>query len=199
MRYPSGPQSSNRWQRLATFDETVLREIYRDTTATLPAVLTVAAVMFISSLGGFLWIVLEGAPRQSEFFIESVVIGSIAATGLFFVWAGLVAVITGQIGQQGNNTALTGTVRTLAFATTPFVFSALIFIPGLSFAVTLISISLLLLSTTLATQTSIGGSIGRALGANIFGFFIWITVLSALISRSDTFAPAIFIWDRFGI
>ena len=192
------PLPSNRWQRLAAFDSNVLHEIHRDTTATTAGILTVLAVMFASSLGGFIWIVLEDAPQKAEFFIESVVGGTFIATGMFFVWAGLVAATAGQLGRV-DNAALAATARTLAFATVPFAVSFLIFIPGLEFTVSLIAIALLFLSTTLAVQTALNLPIGRAVGANAVGFFLWLIVLSTLMSRDNSFAPAVFLWERFGV
>ena len=193
-----------RWQRLATFDAHVLSEVYHDDGATLASVLTVAAVMLASSLGGLFWALLEGTPDLTGFVIESVVIGAAAATGMFFVWAGLVAVITGQTafarsGRPTDSRALRATVRTLAFSTVPFGWSVFIFVPGVAFEVTLISMGLLLLSTTLATQTALGSSLGRALGANVVGFFLWLTVLGELMSFRDQFAPAPFLFELGGL
>ena len=122
MRQWLGPNPGARWKRLATFDGAVLQEIYRDTTAVVPAMLTVALVMFVSALGGLLWAVLEDVPDKLGFFLDSVVIGALVATGMFFVWAGLVAAMAGQVGRQ-DSAALTATVRTLSFATVPFTFS----------------------------------------------------------------------------
>jgi hypothetical protein len=203
-RMPRGagePAPMKRWQKLATFDSQVLQEVYRDRGATAAAVMTVAVVMFLSSLGGYLWALFEDA-ESTDFLIESVVVGSLAATGMFFVWAGLVALITGQLASPGtgrpDNEALRATVRTLAFATVPFGWSFLIFVPGIEYEVTLISVGLLLLSTTLATQVAAGGSLGKALGANLVGFFLWSRVLSELMGRSEQYAPAVFIWELGG-
>ena len=199
-----GPQPIRRWQRLATFDSQVLSEVYRDESATLAAVLTVVVVMFVSSLGGFAWAALEKAPDLTDFLVESVLIGSLAAVGMFFVWAGLVAVVTGQaaggaVRGRADGQAFRATVRTLAFASVPFGWSVFIFVPGAEYEITLISLGLLLLSTTLATQTAIGGSLGRALGANLIGFFVWVAVLSALMSRENLYAPAVFLWELGGL
>lgn len=209
-RMPSGgspgggsPRPMSRCQRLATFDQRVLSEVYRDEGATLASVFTVAIVMLVSSLGGLLWAVLEDLPDLADFAIESVVIGSAVATGMFFVWAGLVALITGQAGGQmggrPDNRALRAAVRTLAFSTVPFGWSVFIFVPGAAFEVTLISMGLLLLSTTLATQTVLQSSFPRALGANVVGFFLWSAVLSELMSRQDFYAPAVFLWELGGL
>ena len=193
-----GPNPGARWQRLATFDGAVLQEIYRDTTAVVPAMLTVALVMFVSAVGGLLLAVLEDVPDKLGFFLDFVVIGALVATGMFFVWAGLVAAMADQVGRQ-DGAALRATVRTLSFATVPFTFSFFIFLPGLGYAVTLLSVGLLLLSTTLATQTALGTSLARALGSNLFGFVLWLIVLSALSDRDGQFAPPIFLWERFGL
>ncbi len=100
-------------------------------------------------------------PGIGAFALESVLEGSLAVSGLFFVWAGLVALLTWQ-GQRPEPEALAATVRTLAFAAVPFGWSFLIFVPGIEYPVTLIALGLLLLSTTLATQTAVGGSLGRS-------------------------------------
>jgi len=190
----------SRWQRLATFDGQVLSEVYRDDGATLASVLTVAVVMTVSSLGGLLWAFLEDAPKLGEFALDSVLIGSAAATGMFFVWAGVVALITGQgLGARPDARALRGTVRTLAFSTVPFGWSVFIFVPGAGFEVAVVSMGLLLLSTTLATQTVLGSSLARALGGNVVGFFLWLTVLSELVTFADPFAPAAFVFELGGL
>jgi len=196
MQHPIDRQTIDRWQQIAAFDTRTLEVIYRDTTATFAAMVTVPLVMLISGLGGVLWMLLEDSPRKGKFLLESVVLGSILGTGLFFVWAGLVAAAAGQLGRQ-DNAALSATVRTLSFATVPFAFSFFIFIPGLEFPITLTAAGLLLLSTTLATQIAVGSSIGRALSANALGFLLWVAVLSAL-SGNNSFAPPLFLWERFG-
>ena len=202
MHRPRGTPPTDRWQRVLTFDEQVLHEILRDASAAVPGILTVIVVMFLSSLGGFIWWLIEDGPSKSEFFFESVILGSLIATGLFFVWAGLVAVMAGQLGgpnsggQQGGlpNEALAATVRTMSFAVTPFAISGLMFIPGLAFEVSLLAFGLLLMSTTLAVRAALGVTLGRALGTNLLGFFIWVLVLSTLMDDRDYFAPGAFIW-----
>ena len=197
-----GNLPTERWQRVLTFDEQVLPEILNDSSATVPGILTVAVVMFLSGLGGFIWWLIEDHPSKGEFFFESVILGSLIATGMFFVWAGLVAAMAGQLGGPnrrgqlsiGKNEALAGTVRTMSFAVTPFAVSGLMFIPGLEFEISLLAFSLLLLSTTLAVRTALAIPLGRALGTNLFGFFIWLLVLSSVMDRGDYFAPGAFIW-----
>ena len=216
MQRPSGSRAPNRWSRVLTFDENVLHEIYRDTTATIPAVLTVLGVMALSGIGGIIWwAVIEDNPQKGEFFLESTVIGTLIATGMFFVWAGLVAAMAGQLGRPGNlrqlsrpdnisqfgqqgNQALSATIRTLAFSSVPFSLSALIFIPGLEFVISIVSLALLLISTTLATRVALGVTFGRALGSNLTGFFLWLIVLSTLMDAPNNYlAPAVFFWGAF--
>ncbi len=98
MHQPRSTSLIERWQRILTFDEQVLPEILRDNSATLQGVLTVTVAMFVSGLGGFIWWLIEGYPSKSEFFFESVLLGSLIATGLFFVWAGMIAAMAGQLG-----------------------------------------------------------------------------------------------------
>lgn len=198
MQRPSRPGGTTRWQRIALFDDTVLPEIHRDDAATATAMITVAAVMFISSLGGFFWYLAEDGHDKLAFFLESVIVGTALATGMFFVWIGIVAGIAGQIGGS-DHAALRATVRTLSFASVPFAFSSLIFIPGLAYPITLIAIALLVISTTLATQIATGRPTGRALGVNLVGFFLWTAVMSTLMSPSNAFAPAVFLWERFAV
>lgn len=202
MHRPRGTPPTDRWQRVLTFDERVLPEILRDTSATVPGILTVVVVMFVSGLGGFIWWLIDDHPSKGEFFFESAILGSLISTGLFFVWAGLVAAMAGQLGGAkrpgqfniSKNEALAGTVRTMSFAVTPFAVSGLMFIPGLEFEISLLAFGLLLLSTTLAVRTALGVPMGRALGTNLVGFFIWLLVLSSLMDRGDYFAPGAFIW-----
>lgn len=203
-RMPPGgapqPRPMTRWQRLATFDARVLSEVYRDEAATPAAFLTVLVVMTLSSLGGLAWAALEDAPDLGEFALDSVVVGSAAAAGMFFVWAGVVALLTGQgLGARPDARALRATVRTLAFSTVPFGWSLFIFIPGAAFEVALVSMGLLLMSTTLATQTVLGSTLARALGANVVGFFLWLTVLSELVTFRNPFAPAAFLFELGGL
>jgi hypothetical protein len=198
MQRPSGSPAQNRWSRVLTFDETVLHEIYRDTTATIPAVLTVLGVMALSGIGGIVWwAVIEDNPQKGEFFLESTVIGTLIATGMFFVWAGLVAAMAGQLGRNDSQ-ALSATIRTLSFSSVPFALSALIFIPGLEFVISIVALALLLISTTLATRVALGVTFGRALGSNLTGFFLWLIILSTLMDAPNNyFAPAVFFWGAF--
>lgn len=187
--------AARRWQGVLAFDENVLREIHADRTATVWGLLTVAGVMAVSGIGGFIWwAVLEDGPSKGEFFVESTVIGTLIATGLFFVWAGIVAATAGQLGRTDSE-PLAATVRTLSYASAPFALSFFIFIPGLEYVISLLAVALLLASTTLATRVALGVTFGRALLSNLGGFFIWLLVLSSLMDAPDDyFAPAIFIW-----
>jgi hypothetical protein len=158
-------------------------------------VLTVFATMLAAGVGGFIWWLADDGPDKTAFFLESVVAGTFIAGGMFLVWAGLVAVTAGQMARD-QGAALAATVRTLSFASLPFALAFFVFIPGLEFVVTLLAVALLLLSMTLATQRALGGSVGRALGANVVGFFLWLLVLTTLMSDAGTFAPGVFLWDR---
>ena len=193
MQRPLG-NPTDRWQRILSFDENVLSEIHRDSGATLLGLLTVFAAMAASGLGGFLWWVVEGNRGKLDFFLESTIMGTLIATGLFFVWAGLVGASAGQLGRQE---VLAATVRTISYASFPFAVSFFIFIPGLEYPITLLAVALLVISTTLATRVSLGLSFGRALGSNLIGFFLWALILTQLMEPGGYFAPAIFVWGAF--
>ena len=188
-----GPDPLLRWKRLLTFDVAALHDVYRDTTATVVGLATVPVVMFLAGLGGLIWwTVIEDNPGTGDFVIESLVVGTLIATGLFYVWAGLVAAAAGQLG-RGDGRALTATIRTLSYASTPFAVSFLIFLPGMEFTISLIAVSLLVVSTTQATQVALQTGYGRALGLNLFGFFVWASVLAAVTSAGHFYAPPPFL------
>ncbi len=184
-----------RLQRLLTLDPTIHRDIYRDRSLTLEALGAALAVFFLSGLGGWLWLeFIEDRPIDG-FFIDSVLIGTLTATGLFFVWVGIVAASVGVLGRD-SGTAMADVLRTLAYATLPFALSFLIWVPGLAFPVTLTVITLLLVSMAQATQVVASLSFGRALGVNLMAFFLWASLLSSLMD-SNHFAPGIFLWELF--
>ena len=188
----------SRWQRLLSLDATVLREVYQDAAGTPLAIGTALAVFFLSGLGGWIWWWIEDRPGKIDLFLDSVLLGTLLATGMFLVWAGMVVVVSGRAG-VGATGAPEAIVRTLCYATVPFAVSFLIFIPGLAFVITLIAAGLLLISTSLAVQAALNVPLQRAVGLNLFGFFLWAAVLSAVTDLDTQLAPGIFYWARFNL
>lgn len=184
-----------RVRRLAMLDTSVFDEVRMDATATIPALIIVIASIFLFALGGWFWFVSNDYffyTGSGEFFLKSVIIGTIIAVIVWAVWVGITYVILAQIFRAAVD--VNELVRVMGFAMLPLALGVFMFIPQLDYAIALVAVVMMFGATIIAVQTASNADPGKTLVAVTAGFAIWALVLELLVSTSSTYAPGIFIF-----
>jgi hypothetical protein len=182
-----------RLMRLARLDTTVFEEVRRDPSATVPAVLVLAASTFLAGIGGWLWWWVQDFEELGDMFVKSTILGSLFSMALWIVWLLVAWVILTQLFREEADWQQM--LRTMGMAGASLALSALMFIPGIDFGVGLASIALFFGLTTIAIQATTPANPARVLVANLAGFAVWAIVLGLLVGSDDVFAPGMFVYD----
>jgi ABC-type cobalamin transport system permease subunit len=182
-----------RLRRLAMLDTTVFDEVRTDTTATIPAIVVMAASILLFGLGGWLFYLTQDYhPNSGEFFVKSVIVGSIIAIIVWGVWVAITYVMLTQIFRAPVD--VNELVRVMGFAMLPLAIGVFMFIPALDFAVAIVAVALMFGASLIAVESASNAGAGKALAAVGAGFAVWALVMELLVSGSNTYAPGIFIF-----
>lgn len=166
-----------------------------DPTATASSFVVAAAAAFAAGLGGWLWWVQEAEFDEGKVFVQSVILGSLFAIGLWIVWLFVAYVLLTQVFRERAD--LQQLIRTMGMAAAPLGLSLLLLIPGINFGLGLTSIALFFGLTTIAIQSVTTAEPAKVLLANAAGFAVWAVVLTLLVDNRTYLAPGIFITSAF--
>ena len=183
--------------RLARLDTTVFEEVRMDPAATVSSFVVAAAAVLAAGLGGWLWWVQEVDFDKGRVFLQSVILGSLFAIGLWIVWLFVVYVLLTQVFRERAD--LQQLIRTMGMAAAPLGLSLLLLIPGINFGLGLTSIALFFGLTTIAIQSVTTAEPAKVLLANAAGFAVWAVVLTLLVDAGSRsyLAPGIFVSYAF--
>jgi len=185
----------HRLLRVARLDATAFLEVRDDPTATWPAIIVVAVASLLSGIGGWLlYLNFYPAPLRdsSRFIPNSVVIGSILAVALWFVWVGVTMFMLQQIWRR--KVEFGSLVRTMGLAYFPVALSLLLVIRPLATAIGLISLAAAVLLSGVAVEASTEAEPSEVLLSNLAGFAVFAIVLGFLGHSGipTAYAPGIF-------
>ena len=183
--------------RLARLDTTVFDEVRMDPAATASSFVVAAAAAFAAGLGGWLWWIQKFDFDGGRVFVQSVILGSLFAIGLWVVWLFVVYVLLTQVFRERAD--LQQLIRTMGLAAAPLGLSLLLLIPGINFGLALTSIALFFGLTTIAIQSVTTAEPAKVLLANAAGFAVWAVVLALLVDAGSRayLAPGIFVSYAF--
>lgn len=182
-----------RLRRLLAFDTRVLAEVRADARATLPALATAIAAMLLYALGGWLWWWRAGLGAPRTAFLHSVVFGTGAALMLWLLWLLIVYAIYQQ--RARRHLLIEELVRTAGFATAPLALGVLAVVPGVGFAVLLITLAAWVLAMQAAIEVACDVRGGLAAAATLLGFTAWTVALTFLSTAHDPRGPGLFLAD----
>ena len=166
-----------------------------DPTATASSFVVAAAATFAAGLGGWLWWMQQTDFDKGKVFVQSVILGSLFAIGLWIVWLFVAYVLLTQVFRERAD--LQQLIRTMGMAAAPLGLSLLLLIPGLNYGIALTSIALFFGLTTIAIQSVTTAEPAKVLLANAAGFAIWAIILTLLVDNRTYLAPGIFITSAF--
>jgi len=185
----------SRIMRLARLDTTVFDEVRMDPTATASSFFVAAVATFAAGLGGWLWWIQKTDFDGGKVFVQSVILGSLFAIGLWIVWLFVAYVLLTQVFRERAD--LQQLIRTMGMAAAPLGLSILLLIPGINFGFGLASIALFFGLTNIAIQSVTTAEPAKVLMANAAGFAVWAIVLTLMVDNRTYLAPGIFITSAF--
>ncbi|MEX0749727.1 MAG: YIP1 family protein [Dehalococcoidia bacterium] len=184
-------------RRLAMLDTTVFDEVRADASYTLPAAAVAVVSTLLFALGTWLWWIFEDGPDSGEFFLKSVIIGTIISLIVFGVAVGVTYVMLTQVFRARAD--MNELVRVMGFATLPLALGLLFFLPGgFGFGLSLLALAVTFGTLVIAVQSATDAPAGRALAATAVGFLVWIAILSLFGASADStdigYVPNIFLF-----
>jgi hypothetical protein len=180
--------------RIIRLDLTPFEEARRDNAATVPIVVLVGILSFLSGLGSFLWVVInvEGGDT-GDIFVESFLLGSILQFLLWFLWVFVAYLLLTQVFRAAAD--LSQMVRVMGLAFVPVALAAVMFVPAIDFTIGLVSLVAAVLLVQIALQEPTNASQQQTMLANLAGFIVLAAVLNLVVTESNRYAPGFFVLD----
>jgi hypothetical protein len=186
--------------RLLRLDTSVFAELYADTAATIPVAIYAAAVLILSGLGGMFYISSQfgfdtyefiGGSSSGEFFIRSIILGTVFGLVMLAAWSGVTMLILRQV--AGVDANVYGIARVLGVAVTPLVLSLLLFINDLFAGLSWIAFGGIASLALIGVLEAIDVKPGHAWLATLLGFAAFVIVLTFLGYDLRDYAPGFFV------
>ncbi|MGD9889995.1 MAG: zinc-ribbon domain-containing protein [Dehalococcoidia bacterium] len=186
--------------RLLRLDTSIFAELYSDNAATIPVVAYAAAVLLLSGLGGMFFISSQfgfdtyefvGGSSGSEFFLRSIVLGTVLALVMVVAWSGVTMMVLRQL--AGVDANLYGIARVLGVAITPLVLALLLIIDDIFFGLSWIALGGVASLALIGVLEAIDARPGPAWLATLLGFAAFVVVLAFLGHGLRDYAPGFFV------
>jgi hypothetical protein len=186
--------------RLLRLDTSVFADLYADASATVPVAIFAAAVLVLSGIGGMLYISSGpgfdaydalGGIGAGEFFVRSVILGTVFALVMLAAWSGITKLLLRQVG--GVDADVYGIARVLGVALVPLVLSLLLVFDDGFDALGWIALGGVASLALLGVLEAVNVRPGPAWLATIAGFAVFVIVLAFLGHGGRDYAPGFFI------
>jgi hypothetical protein len=187
-----------RLMRLVRLDTSVFAELYSDSAATIPVAIYAAAVLLLSGLGGMFFISSQfgfdvyelGGTSAGEFFLRSIVLGTVFALIMLAVWSGVTMFVLRQF--FGVDANPYGIARVLGVAITPLVLSLLLVANDIALGLSWIAFGGVASLALIGVLEAIDTRPGPAWLAALLGLAVFIIVLTFLGNGQRDYAPGFF-------
>jgi len=186
--------------RLARLDTSVFGELYADASATIPVAIFAAIVLVISGLGGMLFINslvgfdfyrLGDGHGAGEFFLLSVILGTILGLIALGLWGSITMGLLKQFG--GVDADILGLARVFGVAIVPLVLSLLLFIDSWFFGLSWITMGAVGSLAIIGVLEAVDVRPGPAWLATLVGFAAFVVLLTLLGGSTRDLAPGFFV------
>jgi len=182
-------------------DTSVFGELYADRSATVPAAIFGALVLLVSGIGGMLLIAnsigfdiygseFADGHGTGEFFLLSVVLGTVIGLAMTAAWAWITAFLLKQLAKVDADWL--GTFRVLCFALTPLVLALLLVFDDAFQSLGYIAIAGVATLALVAVLESLDVRPSHAWLATLAGLIVFIIVLDLLGDSTRDLAPGFF-------
>lgn len=189
-----------RLTRLLRLDTSVFAELYNDSAATLPVAIYAAVVLLLSGLGGMFYISslfgfetyeFVGGSSSGEFFLRSIILGTVFGLIMLAAWSGIVMLVLRQL--AGVDANLYGVARVLGVAVTPLILALLLFANDVFAGLSWIALGGVASLALIGILEAIDAKPGYAWLATLLGFAAFVIVLTFLGSDLRDLAPGFFV------
>jgi hypothetical protein len=182
-----------RIRRALLLDVSVFEEARDDRFFTPFAIAIAGGAALLAGFGAFLWsaIILS---ETEDFFLEATILGTIFLLLLWLV--GMIATyfVLSQVYRE--TVALDAVIRVMCLSSVPFALSALVFVPGLGFALALIAVALTFFYTNYGVRAAYPAvDPMRVMIACLAGMAVWAMILPLLTSTDNQFTPGPFVYE----
>lgn len=203
----AGLQNVGSWLgRLIRLDLTVFDDVKDDATATVPALVVVAAASLLAGLGSWLWWIFEidfpavlGADEKNfEAFWKTFILGGIFMAALWVLWVYISAMILSRVFRASAD--MNQMIRTMGLAFAPMAISFLVVIGVLAVPFGAFAVATTLLLTNAAIQATTDAEPQQVIVSNLAGFLVFAIVLGILANIGQIYdtgglAPGIFFFN----
>ena len=197
----SGADFATLWQRLVRLfrlDTEVFADVYKDSSATIPIAVFVAALFVIAGVGGFLYIGQAFGFEQyevrgnsaGEFFLRSVILGTVFGLLMWAAWSGVTMLLLQQL--AGVDVDFLSIARVLGLALLPLVLSLLLFIDDFFLALSWITLAGIAALALIGVLEAVDVGPGPAWVATLAGFAVFVIGLTVLGDGFRDLAPGFF-------
>lgn len=172
-------QSIGAWAaRVLRVDFSVFDEVRPEPSATIGAVAVVFGASVIAGVGSWLWAAQNDFVDSNKVLLESLVLGSIFQTVVWFLWVYLVYQVL--VRGYGARVEFGELVRTMGFAFAPVSLSILVAVTSLAVPFGVIALSMAVLFTNVAIQQAAEVDAREAALANMTGFGAFVIAMGVL-------------------
>lgn len=187
----------SRLRRMLLLDSNVFTEVYDDRRFTTIVAGLMGAAVFIAGLGAYLYGETVLDYRPDDWFLDTVILGSLFTIILFAVGITVSYLVLAQVFSIA--VTLDGLARVLAMTYTIYALGFFVFLPEIGFTFGALSIAAMLYYAVYGVRAvTPNSSAGAALVATGAGFVVWITVLALISDPGDNFftgAMVYSVWD----
>ena len=183
-----------RLARILHLDENAFIEVRDDARWTPVCVAVLVASVFLAAIGAWLYghTVLSTTPDR--WLVDTVILGTIITTLLFFAGVGVIYVLVTQGFRY--NIAPDALLRVVTVSHLPFALSFLVFIPKLGFGFGMLSFMALFFYTVYGLRSTIMGANTFNLMIAVFaGFAVWAMVVPLVTDPGNDFFSGAFVYS----
>jgi len=184
----------SRIRRMLTLDLSVFPEVRDDRQFTSVAAAMAVAAVLVAALGAFLYgeTVLDFTP--DDWFLDTVILGSLFTMMLFAAGIAVTYLVLSQA--FGVNIAPEGLARVLALTYSTYALGFLVFLPEAGFTFGIISVvAMFYYSVTGVRAAAPSASAGAAMVSVLAGFVLWLTIMALVSDPGDDFFTGVFVYS----
>lgn len=169
----------NRIMRLLKLDVSAFDEVRDDPKELVPAIVIIAASVFLSAIGLTLNLLLtapEGADLDwGNVFLKTILIGTVVTVALWIGWSAVTALILQSFYKEQAD--IVTVIRTMGYAAFPFAAAFFTTIGFIGFPIALTGLALAFVLSIFAVQAATGAESDRVIKATAAGFLVMAVIL----------------------
>jgi hypothetical protein len=184
----------SRVRRMLTLDTSVFPEVRDDRRFTSAAAAIAVGAVLVSALGAFLYgeTVLDFTP--DDWFLDTVILGSLFTMMLFAAGIAVTYLVLAQAFQV--NVDPEGLARVLGFTYAPYALGFFVFLPEVGFTFGILSVVAMYYYAASGLRAAVPAAGAGAVAVSVAaGFVLWLTVMALVSDPGDNFFTGVFVYS----